>query len=67
MARSFQLWLTLGAFGLAPLFFGSVDQLATAIWVVVLSLGVILGLSIPLGPRQARLLLVFLVGCGFYA
>lgn len=67
MARSLQLWLTLGAFSLAPLFFGSVDQLAVVIWVVVLSLGVILGLSIPLSTNQVRLLLVFLTGCGVYA
>src|SRR5437899_2965753 len=34
--KSIQLWLTIAVFGLAPLFFGSVDQVWVAIWTILL-------------------------------
>jgi O-antigen ligase/polysaccharide polymerase Wzy-like membrane protein len=65
--RSIQLWGTIVALCLAPLFFGSVDQVWVAIWTIVLSVGTVCGAAGRLGPRQRRLLFGFFVLCGAYA
>src|SRR6516162_3640491 len=65
--RSIQFWLTVASLCLAPLFFGSVDQVWVAIWTLLLSAAVICGWSGPMGVRQARLLVVFLILCSAYA
>jgi hypothetical protein len=66
--RSVQLWLTIAVLSLAPLFFGSVDQLWVAIWTVLLSAGAVFGLaSEPISAAQARLLFAFLALCCAYA
>ena len=61
--RSIQLWVTISALSLAPLFFGSVDQLWIAVWTVLLSISTVLGMAAPLEARQARILSVFLAAC----
>lgn len=66
-ARSIQLWLTIVALTLAPLFFGSVDPLWVVIWSLVLSISVLCGLAVPVGVRQKRIILVFLAICCAYA
>jgi O-antigen ligase len=66
--RSIQLWLTIAVLSLAPLFFGSVDQVWVVIWTILLSVGAALcGASEPIGAAQARLLSVFLALCCAYA
>jgi O-antigen ligase len=65
--RSIQLWVTISALSLAPLFFGSVDQLWIAVWTVLLSISTVLGMAAPLEARQARILSVFLAACFLYA
>ena len=47
--RAAQLWGTIAALTLAPLFFGSVDQLWVAIWAIVLSATTFCGVATPLG------------------
>jgi O-antigen ligase len=63
---SIQLWLTIVVLCLAPLFFGSVDQLSIAIWTVVLSIGVLCGVAKPLSVGQSRILFAFLALCLAY-
>jgi O-antigen ligase len=65
--RSIQFWLTVTALGLAPLFFGSVDQVWVAIWTILLSAGVLCAASQPVDVSQIRLLTVFLAVCCVYA
>ncbi len=65
--RSIQLWTTITALCLAPLFFGSVDRFWTAVWAVVLSASAVLGTAKPLNLWQRRILYVFLGICGAYA
>jgi hypothetical protein len=65
--RSVQLWVTVGALTVAPLAFGSVDQLWIAVWTVMLSLSTLLAVPTPLGARQAGILLRFLIVCFAYA
>ena len=57
--RSIQLWATAFVLVLAPLFFGSVDQFWIAVWIVVLSITTILGVSVPLNIVQARIVWAF--------
>jgi O-antigen ligase len=64
---SIQLWLTIVALTLAPLFFGSVDPLWMVIWSLVLSISTICGVVVPIGARQKRVVLVFLAICCAYA
>jgi O-antigen ligase len=64
---SIQLWVTIAVLCLAPLFFGSVDQLSIAIWTALLSIGTLCGMVVPIGARQSRILLGFLVLCSAYA
>ena len=64
---SIQLWLTIVVLCLAPLFFGSVDQLAIAVWTVVLSISALCGVAQPLSVGQSRILFVFLALCFAYA
>ncbi|NOJ43688.1 O-antigen ligase family protein [Bradyrhizobium sp. WSM 1791] len=65
--RSIQLWLTISALTLAPLFFGSVDPLWVVIWSVVLSISTLCGLVIPVAIGQNRIILIFLAVCCAYA
>ena len=65
--RSVQLWATAFVLVLAPLFFGSVDQFWIAVWIVVLSITTILGVSVPLNIGQARVVWTFLSVCLIYA
>lgn len=65
--RSVQLWLTVAALVLAPLFFGSVDPFWMVIWTIVLSIGALCGLAIPVGTGQRWILSIFLAICGAYA
>jgi O-antigen ligase len=65
--RSIQLWLTIAALTLAPLFFGSVDQLWVAIWTVLLSISALCGAAEPMNAAQSRVLLAFLGLCCAYA
>jgi O-antigen ligase len=65
--RSIQFWLTVTALGLAPLFFGSVDQVWIAIWTTLLSAAVLCGVAEPVGAAQARVLFAVLALCSAYA
>lgn len=65
--RAAQLWGTIAALTLAPLFFGSVDQLWVAIWAIVLSATTVCGVATPLGAAQRRVLFVFFCLCAAYA
>src|ERR1700726_858471 len=65
--RSIQFWLTIAALTLAPLFFGSVDQLWVATWAILLSIGTLLGIATPMGAGQTRILSAFLALCFAYA
>jgi O-antigen ligase len=65
--RSIQLWATVAALSLAPLFFGSVDNLWVALWTVVLSVGTLCGATRPMSVWQLRILYVFMSGCAGYA
>ena len=65
--KSIQLWLTIAVFGLAPLFFGSVDQVWVAIWTILLSAAALCGMAEPIDAAQARPLFFFLALCCAYA
>ena len=65
--RSIQLWATASVLVSAPLFFGSVDQFWIAVWIVVLSITTILGVSRPLNIVQVRVVWAFLSVCLIYA
>src|SRR5437588_45535 len=65
--RSIQLWATASVLVSAPLFFGSVDQFWIAVWIVVLSITTILGVSVPLNIVQVRVVWAFLSVCLIYA
>lgn len=65
--RSIQLWLAIAALTLAPLFFGSVDQLWVAIWTVLLSISTLCGAAEPMSAAQSRVLLGFIGLCSAYA
>jgi O-antigen ligase len=64
---SVQLWLTVASLALAPLFFGSVDQLSIAIWTMLLSAATLIGPAKPVEPAQSRILLIFFGLCTAYA
>jgi O-antigen ligase len=66
--RSIQLWATITALSLAPLFFGSVDRSWIAIWTVVLSISVLCGaVARRMGASQRRVVYTFLAVCSVYA
>ena len=66
--RSIQLWATITALSLAPLFFGSVDRFWIAIWTVVLSISVMCGaVARRMGASQRRVVYVFVAVCSVYA
>jgi O-antigen ligase len=65
--RSIQLWLSVASLALAPLLFGSVDQLSVAIWTVLLSATTLIGPAKPVEPAQGRILWIFLGICAAYA
>ena len=65
--RLIQLWATTFVLVLAPLAFGSVDQFWVAVWIVVLSITTILGVSVSLNPVQVRVVWGFLAVCLIYA
>jgi len=65
--RSIQLWATISALTLAPLFFGSVDQFWIALWIVVLAVGTLCGGARQINVRQRRILFAFVSVCTAYA
>jgi O-antigen ligase len=65
--RAAQLWSTIAALILAPLPFGSTDQLSIAIWTILLSTSTICGVAAPINRGQRRILLAFLAVCCAYA
>ncbi len=65
--RTIQLWTTITALSLAPLFFGSVDRSWTAVWAIVLSASAVCGAVKPLTAWQQRILCAFLGMCAAYA
>jgi O-antigen ligase len=65
--RSIQLWTTIVVLVLAPLFFGSVDQLWVAVWTILLSASALYGAAVPMDTGQNRILFGFLALCGVYA
>jgi O-Antigen ligase. len=65
--KSIQLWTTIVVLVLAPLFFGSVDLFWIAVWIILLSISVMCGVTTPLGTAQSRILFGFLALCGVYA
>ena len=65
--KSIQLWLTVASLTLAPLFFGSVDQLSVAIWAVLLSISVLIGATGSLSTAQQRVLYAFFAVSSAYA
>jgi O-antigen ligase len=64
--RSPQLWLTVWTLALAPLPFGSVDQLWIDIWAILLSISTIWGATVTANVGQRRILIVFLSVCCVY-
>lgn len=62
-----QLWATITALTLSPLFFGSVDLFWIATWTILLSIGALCGLAVPTNSEQSRILLGFFALCGIYA
>jgi O-antigen ligase len=67
MFGSIQLGVTIVALALAPLFFGSVDQVWVTIWTILLSFGSLLGIAAPMGVAQTRILSAFVALCLIYA
>jgi O-antigen ligase len=65
--RSVHLWGTLVALCLAPLFFGSVDQIWISIWLILLSTSTVCGVVVRPTSAQWRVLLTFFVLCSAYA
>jgi O-antigen ligase len=65
--KSVQLWATIAALTLAPLFFGSVDLFWVATWTILLSIGALCGLAVPTNSEQSRILLGFFALCSVYA
>jgi O-antigen ligase len=66
MFGSIQLWTTIGALILAPLFFGSVDLFWIAVWAILLSISVLCGVAAPMDTGQSRVLSGFLALCSIY-
>jgi O-antigen ligase len=64
---SIQLWATIAALILAPLFFGSVDRFWVASWTIVLSISVLFGTAKGMNIGQLRLLYAFLAIASAYA
>src|SRR6266576_2794105 len=66
MFSSIQLWTTVVALILAPLFFGSMDLLWVAVWAILLSISVLCGVAAPMDTGQSRVLFGFFALCGIY-
>jgi O-antigen ligase len=66
MFSSIQLWTTIVVLVLAPLFFGSVDLFWIAVWVILLSVSVLCGVTAPLHAGQSRVLFGFFALCGIF-
>jgi len=66
MFSSIQLWTTIVALILAPLFFGSVDLFWIAVWAILLSISVLCGVAAPMDTGQSRVLFGFFSFCGIY-
>ncbi len=64
---SIQLWTTIVALVLAPLFFGSVDLFWVAVWTILLCFSTLCGLAAPMNAAQRRIFFSFLTLCGIYA
>jgi O-antigen ligase len=65
--RPVQLWVSVAALVLAPLPFGSIDQLSIAVWAIVLSISTLLGAAAPVNTVQLRIVMVFVAVCAVYA
>ena len=63
--RSIQLWTTIVALILAPLFFGSVDLFWIAVWAILLSISVLCGVAAPMGTGRAGCCSAFLLCAAF--
>src|SRR6266702_2891487 len=66
MFSSIQLWTTVVALILAPLFFCSVDLFWVAVWAILLSISVLCGVAAPMDTGQSRVLFGFFALCGIY-
>ena len=66
MFSSIQLWTTVVALILAPLFFGSVDLFWVAVWAILLSISVLCGVAAPMDTGQSRVLFGFFALGGIY-
>ena len=66
MFSSIQLWTTVVALILAPLFFGSIDLFWVAVWAILLSISVLCGVAAPMDTGQSRVLFGFFALCGIY-
>src|SRR3569833_917806 len=65
--RPVQLWVSVTALVLAPLPFGSIDQLSIAVWAIVLSISTLLGAAAPVNTVQLRIVMMFVAVCAVYA
>jgi O-antigen ligase len=65
--RSVQLGGTLLALVVAPLFFGSVVPFWVVVWTLLLASSALCGSFVRVGREQSRILLGFILLCGFYA
>ena len=66
MFSSIQLWTTVVALILAPLFFGSIDLFWIVVWAILLSISVLCGVAAPMDTGQSRVLFGFFALCGIY-
>src|SRR5580704_11708470 len=64
---AFQLWITIAALVLSPLFFGSVDRFWVTSWTIVLSIGVLVGITKAINAGQQRVLFTFIAIAVAYA
>jgi len=65
--KSIQLWLTVASLTLAPLFFGSVDEIWVAIWAILLSISTLIGTTETLSATQRQVLFAFIAVASAYA
>jgi O-antigen ligase len=63
---SVQLWTTIAALILAPLFFGSVDLFWVAVWTMLLSIRALCGIALRMEAGQSRIFYAFLGLCCAY-
>src|SRR5712691_9772034 len=66
MFSSIQLWTTVVALILAPLFFGSVDLFWIAVWAILLSISVLCRVAALMDPGESGVLFGFFALWGIY-